>query len=225
MARRDHNGKTLRRVPSGILFAAALLCAGPLAAQRDFLTTAETDQIREAQNPNERVQVYLTFARQRIDQVTLLLAKDKPGRSVLIHDLLEDYGNIIDAIDTVTDDALRRKADVKVGVTAIASGEKELLESLKKIDEMHPKDQARFDFVLKQAIDGTNDSLELAGEDISLRANEVAAAEEKAKKDREALMTPEEKKETKEAEKKDAETKKKPPTLLRPGEQAQQPQQ
>src|SRR5258708_18134297 len=34
------------------------------------------------------------------DALPILIASGQPGRSALIHDLLEDYGNIIDAIDT-----------------------------------------------------------------------------------------------------------------------------
>ena len=146
------------------------------------------------------MQVYLKFARQRVDQVQQLLNKDKPGRSALVHDLLEDYGNIIDAIDTVTDDALKRKLDVKVGVAAVQAGEKELVAKLQKIEDSQPKDVARYRFELKQDIDSTNDSLELAGEDLSKRSTEVAASEEKERKERESMMTAKEVKDEKAAD-------------------------
>lgn len=211
MAGRNHLGKTL---------IALLLCTAPLFAQRDFLTADETDQVREAQEPNERVALYLRFARQRLDQVQLLLNKEKPGRSALIHDLLDDYSNIVDAIDNVTDDALRRKIDVTIGVKAIKDGEKELLGSLEKVRDSHPKDVERYEFALKQAIDGTSDSIELAGEDLAGRSTEVQAKAAKEKKDRESMMRPEEVTEKKAEEEKDTQQKKKAPTLLKPGEQA-----
>ena len=206
------------------IFLICALCAVPMAAQlqRDFLTVDEADQIRQAQDPNDRMHLYLEFARQRLDQVQHWLAKDKPGRSVLIHDALDDYSNIVDALDTVADDALKRHIDIKPGLAAVAATEKEMLAGLEKIRDSAPKDMGRYDFILKQAIDGTSDSLESAGEDPGARAAELDAKEAKERKEMEAAMSPEEREARKEEDAKTGNTKKKPPTLLRPGETVKQ---
>jgi hypothetical protein len=200
------------------LLVCALLAAPLAAQQRDFLTVDEADQIREAQDPNERLALYIHFARQRLSQVDHWLAKEKPGRSILIHDALDDYSNIIDAIDTVADDALQRHVNIKVGLTAVATAESEMLLGLQKIQDSQPKDIARYDYVLKQSIDGTNDSLELAREDPAVRAAEIAAKQSREKKKLEEDMTPAERDAKKAEEAKAEKEKKKAPTLLRPGE-------
>jgi hypothetical protein len=203
-----------------LVLTAVLLCA-PAWGQRDFLTSDETDQVREAQDPNDRLKLYLAFAQQRLDQVKSLMAKEKAGRSALIHDLLEDYSKILDAIDTVSDDALKRKVNIDLGTTTVAQGEKRLLKILEGIDAAAAKDKARYQFALKQAIDGTNDSMELAGQDLSKRSTEVVAKDEQEKKERGSAMQPKDREEKRAIAQKeeDANSKRrKAPSLMKKGE-------
>ena len=203
-----------------------LLLALPLAAQRDFLSADEIDLIREAQEPNARLTLYAKFARLRIDLVNNLLSKDKPGRSALVHDTLEDYTKILDAIDTVADDALARKADISAGLGAVASAEKDMLPALKRIQDKPPKDLERYSFALKNAIETTADSLDSAQDDLGRRTDEVLARQDKEKKERQEAMAPAEREERAAQQKKidaekggtDPKTGRKPPTLMRPGE-------
>jgi hypothetical protein len=213
----------MRRPAGAFLVPCALiLLAAPAAAQRrDFLTEHEIDQIRVAQEPNERLAQYLIFARLRLELVKQTLAVEKPGRSKLVHDNLEDYTHIIEAIDTVIDDALARKLDIQKGVALVAEGEKEFQALLQEFAARPPKDAYLWEFALKDAADATADSLEESQHDLRARTERVLDEDAKDKKKREAAMSTAElgkrKEEQKQAEDK-AKKAPKAPTLRRKGE-------
>ena len=204
------------------LFAVAFLAG---AQDRDFLTSDEADQVREAQEPNARLKLYVAFAQQRIELIKQLVATEKPGRTMLIHDTLEDYTHIIEAIDTVADDALKRKVDITLGMKAVADSEKQMLAELQKLNEKQGKDFARYEFAMQQAIETTQDSSQLSAEDMTQRAGEVAEREKRDKAERESMTSKKEVQDEKAADKKAEGTKRKVPTLRRPGEKVNPPQQ
>lgn len=202
-----------------LLFITAIALS---AQTKDFLTGDEVEQVRLVQERNERLQLYMHFAKQRVDQVESLLKREKAGRSILIHDLLEEYTKIIEAADTVTDDALKRKVDVALGVKSLVESEKELLTRLEKVRDAQPKDMNRYELALETAIETTKDSFELAQEDLAGRTQSVLDRDAREKKEREALLSTKELKEKKTAEKQETEekAKRKAPTLRRKGEVA-----
>ena len=210
----------------GCFLAALLQVTSAPAQQRDFLTSDEVDQIREAQEPNARLTLYAKFARERIAMVRSLLAKEKPGRSILIHDALEDYSRIIDAIDDVADQALSKKADLTQGLGQVARMEQDALPVLRRVRDTKPKDIERYEFVLKTAIDTTQDSLDLNESDTTRRAADVEAREAREKQAIRDSMTPKDR-EAAAAEDRKAEQqqeRRRPPTLMRPGEKKQAPE-
>jgi hypothetical protein len=198
----------------------------PALAQKDFLTEDEIEKVKDTQIPNERLKLYALFAKQRLDQLQRLLAKDKKGRSLEARQLLEDYANIIDAIDTVSDDALKRGIDIKEGAVAVNGSERRFLEELEKIQERAPADEDLYDVALKDAIDSTSDSMDLAVEDAGSRAAKLNADAKKEKRDAERTLAAEDPKGmAKERAKANqasiddgTQPKRKAPTLARPGE-------
>ncbi len=203
-----------RHIMLTTLATAALLTA----QDRDFLSPNEVDQVRQAQDPNDRLMLYIHFAKQRLDLVNNYLAKDKPGRSIFVHNALDDYNKIIEAIDSVSDDALRHKLPIDKGMLAVVDAEKSFLDQLGKVDDTPPHDFERFKFVLEQAMDTTRDSRELSLADAHTRTTDLAAEDSKEKRDREALMPAKEAAERKKAQAATEDGKKKIPSLYKAGE-------
>ncbi len=204
------------------LLACLLLSLLPVAAQRDFLTVDEADQVREAQEPNARLALYLKFAKQRIALVEQLLSKEKPGRSAMVHEALDEYNKIIEAIDIVSDDALKRGVAIDEGAGAVAGAEKDFLARLEKIRASRPKDLVRYEDALANALENTAVSIELAELDLKERSKDVQAKGARDKEALEEMMQPKDREAKRTTEKKEAEaaTKRKAPTLRRKGETA-----
>ena len=170
IARCDYEPDQMEVTGMKLLAAAVWLAAAmPLAAQRDFLTAEEIDLVREAQEPNARLKLYIKFAEDRLALLNHMFATEKAGRSARIHETLEDYTKIIEAIDTVSGDALKRNLDLTLGVQAVAGAEKKMLAALQALEEKPAKDRSRYEFALKTALDTTRDSLEMALEDLGAR--------------------------------------------------------
>ncbi len=206
------------------LLMATLVAGACLSQERDFLTPDEADRVREVQEPNKRLALYIKFAQLRMEMLKQSLASTKAGRSVFIHDTLEDLTRVIEAIDTVSDDAIRRKVDIDPGLALVIEGEKAIAEELKKVSDAPPKDYARYKFTMEQALETLQDSTDLASQDLKSRTADLAQRDKRAKEERDEIGSETDaKKALEKSEKKAAaaasgKPEKKAPTLRRKGE-------
>ncbi len=200
-----------------------VLACLPAAAQRDFLTPDEIEQLRLVQEPEPRLQLYLKFARQRVDMIEQLFSKRQTGRSGVIHDTLEQVTQIIEAIDMNIDDAIRRQKPIEK-LDGVVSAQKELLAKLESMAQKEEPDRARYQFALEQAVETLRDSIEMNEQDLKERTLSVQDKEKALRQEREELLAPERKEELEkerkriESEKEGVAPGKKKPTLLKPGE-------
>lgn len=195
----------------------------PAMAQRDFLTPDEVEQLRLVQEPGPRLQLYLKFARQRVDMLEQLFSKRQTGRSGLIHDTLEQVTQIIEAIDMNIDDAIRRQKPIDK-LEGVVSEQKELLAKLEAMAAKEEPDRPRYQFAMEQTVETLRDSIEMNEQDLKERTLSVQDKEKALREERDELLAPERKeqleKERKriESEKEGVAPGKKRPTLLKPGE-------
>ena len=99
--------------------------------------------------------------------------KKRRGRSLTARELLEDYSSIIDAIDTVSDDALKRGVDITEGTVAVTEAERRFLAQLQKIEDRNLADVDLYEVALKEAIASTSDSMDLAKEDAGVARRKI----------------------------------------------------
>ncbi len=204
------------------VWALAALPAQELPGTRDFLTDYEVEVLRERQDIKQRLQAYAKFAALRLELVEQMLEKAEEGRGAKVHRSLTEYGSIIEAIDDVIDDALLRNRDVSAALAGVLEAERAFSSRLARI-EAEPQDDAwRYQFVLQDAIDITQDSAELLAEDLGARKGKLVLDEDRQRRQNRDSMAPERRKEAERASKQEtdahAERDRKRPSLLRPGE-------
>jgi len=163
----------MRRIAQAACFLAWLaVLALPAGAsiRRDPLTEVETDQLREAaQDPPLKLKLLVKFARQRLESAEALHADPKagPDRGQQIHDLLEDFGNLVDELSDNVDAYATRKEDLRKPLAEIIAATGDFaarLKDFKAAATAGPQESKAYSFALADAIDSVEAGLKNAQE-------------------------------------------------------------
>jgi regulator of replication initiation timing len=172
-------------VSATVIALLATLIAGKV--RRDPLTDPETDQLREvAQEPAKRLKLYITFARARMTAIEQLRADPKlaTDRGRQIHDLLEDFTNIVDEIDDNVDMYNERNADLRKPLKELIEANSDWQLRLRTLKETASaggegtKETRQYYFALSTAIDSVDSSAE-TGRKVLEEQNKAFAAKKK----------------------------------------------
>ena len=178
----------IKRTVWPIILILTFTCfAMPAAAQkrnRDPLTNAEVDQMREAADyPNQRLELMVRFTRERIAMIGLL-SSDPPSatRPKQIHDLLEDFIALLDETNDNIDMYESHHTDMRKGLKLLIEANSEWQLKLRQLKEQTPPAELeQYSFVLANAVDTVADSAQGARE--TLEEQNKLAAEKKLNKD------------------------------------------
>jgi len=170
--------------------ALLLLCSlAPLslaqARERDPMTDAEVDQMREAADyPNKRLELMIRFGRERLAMIDLLRTDSSSAstRPKQIHDLLQDFMMLLDETDDNVDMYASHNADMRKGLKLLIEADSEFQLKLRQLKEQSPPDELQqYAFVLTDASEAVGDSAKTARE--TLQEQNKLAAEKKLIKD------------------------------------------
>lgn len=159
--------------------------AGPAAAQskqRDPLTDAEVDQMREtADFPNKRIELLIRFARERMFNIESAQADATAAKDKVAHDQLQDFISILDEIEDNIDMYGSHNADMRKGLKLLIEADSEWQLKLRQIKQKSTPDQLQsYSFVLVNATDTVADSAKTGRE--TLEAQNKLAADKKLTK-------------------------------------------
>jgi len=146
----------------GMLLFGALVLVLPSRAQRpekDYLSDLEADKIRDAETPNERVALFLTFAEDRLKKFQYELEHPSPNKHrEMLNYLMNSYGGCVDDAADVIQVSLGKQENIRQGIDLMATKTKDFLVVLQKFASQGPELEIYKDN-LDDAIDGTQDAL------------------------------------------------------------------
>jgi len=146
----------------GIFVLLFLLCVPrPAQGQRpekDYLSDIEADKIRDAESPNERVKLFLTFAEDRLKKFQYELEHPSTTRHLeMLNYLMNSYSGCVDDAADIIQVSLSKQENIRQGIDLMASKTKEFLVILQKYQAEGPELEI-YKENLEDAIEGTQDA-------------------------------------------------------------------
>lgn len=125
--------------------------------QKDYLTGIEADKIRDAESPNERINLFLTFADDRLKKVQYELEHPSQTKhDEMMNSLLNAYVGCVDDAADLIQLGIEKQQNIRKGIDLMAAKTKEFLVILEKIPA--GQDAQMYNDTLSDAIEGTQDA-------------------------------------------------------------------
>jgi hypothetical protein len=141
------------------------VAAAPLEAagqQKDYLSAIEADKIREAETPNERIHLFLTFADDRLKKFQHELTHPSTTlHTEILNALLNAYIGCVDDAADLIQLGKEKQQNVRKGIDLMITRSKEFLATLEQISA-GGQERELYKGNLDDAIEGTRDALEEA---------------------------------------------------------------
>jgi hypothetical protein len=139
--------------------ATALFAAPSRPAQKDYLSALESDKIRDAENTNERIKLFITFAEDRLKKFQYELQHPSSNKhSEMLNALMNAYVGCVDDAADLVQLGIQKQESIRPGIDLMAGKTKEFLQALEKISA----DGTEIDIYkdnLDDAIEGTRDAM------------------------------------------------------------------
>jgi hypothetical protein len=134
------------------------------STQKDYLSAIEADKIRDAETPNERITLFLTFADDRLKKIQYEMEHPSQNNHVeMINGLLNAYVGCVDDAADLIQLGIEKQQNVRKGIDLMAAKTKEFLAALQKIPATGP-DAEMYKDNLADAMEGTQDASKEADE-------------------------------------------------------------
>jgi hypothetical protein len=150
-------------VVAAVTCSMAVSCAQIQAAaaqqQKDYLSPLESDKVRDAETTNARINLFVTFADDRLKKFQYELQHPSANRhGEMLNALMNGYVGCLDDAADLMQLGIEKQENIRQGVDLIASRAKEFLEVLNKI----AADKIEIDIYkdnLDDALEGTRDAV------------------------------------------------------------------
>jgi len=199
----------MKRLASRVVWA-MMLAAAPAALGQlekgEILTENEEDKLRDAQDPSQRIEIYLAFAEERLDRFEG--SRSKPTNpnedtGAYLNALLNQYIGINDELKNWIDDQYQRNGDMRRGLRDLLQLGQQQEDRLRRIEETPDAFSANYRDALRDAKDDLDDTLEGAAKALTDQEKKLGELkrEEKATERSIKERAKEERKQTKEEKK------------------------
>jgi hypothetical protein len=132
--------------------------------KKDYLTEAEADHIRDAETPNDRVKLYISYAADRLKKFQYEISRtvQERKRAETLNGLLNAYSGCVDDAADLLNLGIDKGADIREALKDMVTQGKEFLAALGKIKDDGGPEMDIYKDTLDDAIEATQDAVKEA---------------------------------------------------------------